>query len=361
VGSSFKEESREVGENASLGWDVGDAAEFGLDQSRFLEIIKQIEAFPQRDFGALLIARNGKLVFEEYFNGCGPNELTDIRSAGKSVTSTLVGIAIDKGLITSVGAEVLPFFEKYVPHDNVDEQKRRITVGDLLTMRSGLDADDWDRSSPGEEDNMTRTSDWIEHSLNLPMRHTPGTEWVYSAASPMLLAGVIESVVRGDVFDFAQQHLFRPLGITHLRWSRTPKNLIVGQGNLWLTARDALKFGQLFLAGGTWKGRRIVSEAWVHRATEMHVDFSEFEVCDHRSITARELGVGYGYLWWHGAYEVGGRTVETFLASGNGGNHIQVVPALDLVVVLIGMAYNTSYGNPRSFDLLSKVLGAVDR
>jgi CubicO group peptidase (beta-lactamase class C family) len=347
--------------DGNLGWDVGDAADFGLDQSRFLEIISRIESFPERDFGALLVARDGKLVFEEYFNGCGPNELTDIRSAGKSVTSTLVGIATDKGLIKSIDAEVLPFFEKYEPHDNLDEQKRRITLSDLLTMRSGLDADDWDRSSPGAEDNMTRTSDWIEHSLNLPMKHTPGTDWVYSAASPMLLTGVIESVVRGDVFDFAQEHLFRPLGITHVRWARTPQNRIVGQGNLWLSARDALKFGQLILAGGTWKGRRIVSEAWVRRATEMHVDFSEFKVRDHRSITAKQLGVGYGYLWWHGAYEVGGRTVETFIASGNGGNHIQVVPALDLVVVLIGMAYNTSYGNPRSFDLLSKVLGAVDR
>jgi len=341
-----------------LGWELTQPGDHGFDTGRLASIGPGIEAFERPDFQALLVARHGRLVFERYFNGHDTTTLTDMRSAGKSVTSTLIGIAIDQGLIDGVSACVVPSFDRYAPLDWLDERKSAMTLDDLLTMRGGLDADDWDPSSPGAEETMLEASDWIEHSLNLPMAQTPGTTWVYAGACPMLLVGVLETASGGDVFDFATEHLFGPLGITNLRWERSPQGRIAGQGFLSLTARDALKIGQVILDGGTWKDRRIVSEAWVRQATRMHVDFDPLGTTGRMQI-ARQLGVGYGYQWWRGRHDLEGRRIETVIASGNGGNHIQIVPELDLVAVLQSTAYNVPHANRRSFDLFEAVLDAV--
>ena len=335
----------------ALDWEVGEPAEVGLDLSRLVEIVLRIDSFQRPDFRALLIARHGKLVLEEYFNGQGPDTLTDIRSAGKSVTSTLVGIAIDKKLIAGVDVEILPFFKRYEPHERMDGRKRKIALRDLLTMRSGLDANDFDNSTPGQELQMQGSPDWIAFALDLPMAHDPGTHWFYSAASTMLLAGMVESAIEGDVFEFAQEHLFEPMGISALNWERTPQGRIVGQGFLSLTGRDALKFGQLYLSGGEWNGRRIVSKSWVREATQAHVDVE---------MTGLPIMDGYGYQWWRGSCEVGERRIDTFFASGNGGNLIHAVPEMDLVVVILSTAYGTNYGPSRSFGVFEDVLRAVE-
>lgn len=337
----------ETPERLGDGWEVSGLAQAGLDPGGLATAVQAIENDEHGDFHSLLIARHGRLAFESYFNGYDASSLHDIRSAGKSFTSTLVGIAIDQGSIPSVDAFVLPYFKRFEPHRNLDPLKESIRVRDLLTMTSGLDADDDDPSSPGCEENMLRAEGWVRYSLDLPMREAPGQRWVYAGPNTMLLAGLLECATERPLLDFAMDHLFDPLGIANLAWQSSPQGEVAGQGFLALCGRDMLKLGQVFLNGGTWLGQEVVSRQWVESATNCRVPLPN------------QRDAGYGYQWWGISVDLDGQRFRCYFASGNGGNKIYVLPSLELVVGMASSAYGQPYMHTRSHDVLRQVIRAA--
>lgn len=330
------------------GWSRSEPEDEGFDPTALAETISFIEDDAHGDFRSLVVARNGRLVLDQYFNGHGPDSLNDIRSAAKSITSTLVGIALAEGLIPNETTPVLSLFPGYMPVSHDEAGKRAITVEHLLTMASGLDANADDPASPGYEDRMWESEEWVRFVLDLPMANPPGETWMYASANSFLLGAAVEDASGQTLEAYAEQKLFAPLGMTRYAWAETPTGRTVGQGNLWIRARDMAKIGQLYLNGGRWEGEQVVPEDWIRRSVEERYPVP-WQGYDH-----------YGYGWYTHELEVRGRMFSYFLASGNGGNKIYVFPEEQMVVVTQSAAYNTGYGQRRSFEILKRVLAAVD-
>jgi CubicO group peptidase (beta-lactamase class C family) len=292
---------------------------------------------------SLVVVRHGKLVAEGYFNGYGPETLHDLRSTGKSFTSALAGIAIGQQLfaLDDPIASLIPQFDR---HANMDARKRAITIRNLLDMRSGLECNDWNSASRGNEERMYETRDWVGYILDLPMANDPGAVASYCTGGAVVLGHVIAGRSGMALDAYAVAYLFAPLGIQQTSWRRSPDGSATGGGGLKLRPRDAAKFGRLYLDGGVWNGVRVVPGDWVARSQERVTTLNND---------------GYGLLWWKRSFARPGGMVESFFTSGNGGNFIFVFPALDLVAVFTGSNYN-SPGTNLPFEIVgSFVLPAV--
>ena len=330
-------------------WELTRPEAEGIDPGGLSAAVSFVEQDPHGDFRSLVIARNGHLVAEHYFNGNGPDSLVDIRSATKSITSTLVGMAIAQGLIPSVETPVMPLFPRYMPIAHDGPQKRAITIEHLLTMSSGLDANADDPESTGYEDRMWESDDWVRFVLDLPMVHEPGEDWSYSSASSFLAGAAVEEAAAQNLAGYASDVLFAPLGFGDYQWLETPKGRTVAQGNLSIRARDMAKIGQLYLDDGRWKNQQLVPQSWIRASVEgrFEVPWNGYD--------------SYGYGWYTHSFDVNERAFHGFGASGNGGNKIYVFPKQQLVVVIQSTAYNTNYGQRRSFEVLEMVLAAVEK
>jgi len=330
-------------ENTGDGWAISTPASEGLDAAAVSNALAEIRDGKYPGVDSMVVIRHGKLVAEGYFNGFGRDSLHDLRSTGKSFTSALAGIAIERGAFTADDtiAQLLPQFDA---HSNMDDRKRAITITHLLNMSSGLECNDWDPRSPGNEEVMYGKNDWVDFILDLPMTGEPGVIASYCTGGVVVLGHVIGLRTGTKLDDFAASYLWAPLGIREVRWRRSPDGAATGGGGLWLRPRDAAKFGQLYLDGGMWNGAQIVPAAWVERSR----------------LNAIGLGRdGYGLLWWKRSLESSAGSRDAFFTSGNGGNYIFVFPALDLVVVFTGSNYNSARGD-QPFDILSwRLLPAV--
>jgi CubicO group peptidase (beta-lactamase class C family) len=330
-------------ENTGDGWSVSTPENEGIDANVLRITMDTISAGRFAGIDSMLVVRNGRLVSEGYFNGFGRESLHDLRSTGKSVTSALTGLAIQQGLIEG-GDPISQHVPNFEAHDHVDARKRAITVFHLLNMNSGLDCDDADAASPGNEERMYDSRNWIDFILDLRMRNDPGTQAYYCTGGVVVLGGIISSRSGMALDDYAAAYLFAPLGIQNSAWRRSPDGRATGGGGLWLRPRDAAKFGELYLDGGTWNGARVLPTAWVEesqrRVTTLHGD-------------------GYGFLWWKRTFTHAGTSVECFYTSGNGGNFIFVVPALELVAVFTGSNYNSSAGRQPLQILADRIIPAV--
>lgn len=281
-------------------------------------------------FGAItsiVAAQRGRIVHEAYFEG-DAGTLRNTRSATKTVAGILVGLAIERGDIGGVEASLLSFFDHLVPVAHDGPAKRAVTLEDVLTMSSALDCDDRDPASPGNEELMYETSDWLRFALDLPMRPPAdhGT-WRYCTAGVTALAGVLERATGQPVEEFARQHLFAPMGIEGARWFRSPTGLVQTGGGLEMRSRDLLALGQLTLDEGTHGDRRILPAGWVRASLQPHRRIDD--VTD------------YGYLWWLRTLPLGATTTGAALMQGNGGNKVAVMPELEAVAVITSTNYNT--------------------
>jgi CubicO group peptidase (beta-lactamase class C family) len=317
------------------GWPVGTLEEVGISRdavSRFIQMLidTPIDSIHASDIHGALIARHGKLVLEEYFHGFHRDEPHDTRSAAKSLTSILTGAAILRG--EPIGPST-PVYEAMngaaaAAAADLDPRKRAITVENLLTMSSGLDCDDSNPDSPGNEDTMqeqTAQPDWYRYTLNQKMVRTPGEKAVYGSANPNLLGGVLAKKTGRWLPDLFRDLVADPLQIRRYAINLTPTGDSYMGGGARLLPRDFMKLGQMMIDGGRWRGRQIVSRDWVRNSTSPLYDLA---------------GIRYGYLWWVIEFPYKTRTVRAFFAGGNGGQVVMGIPELDMVVAFYGGNYS---------------------
>jgi CubicO group peptidase (beta-lactamase class C family) len=273
---------------------------------------------------SLLVSRDGKLIFEQYYNGARRDRPANIKSASKSVISALVGIAVSRGLIADVQTPIVKFFPELAQAQ--DPRKRSITVEHLLTMRSGLEG-----TSNRNYGAWVTSSNWVRHALARPMFAEPGDDMEYSTGNTHLLSAILTEATHTSTLQFANDALAKPLGFTLPPWPRDPQGIYFGGNDMLMTPRQMLAFGELYLRGGQSNGQQIVPESWVQRSCEGR------ERVRRPGNPAFDPARGfdpmrdrkYGYGWW--VYEI--RGYETCFAWGYGGQYVFVVPELDLVVV----------------------------
>ena len=296
------------------GWPISTPEAQGFDSATLAGVVEQVD---QQDLpvDSIQVVRNGVLILDAYFYPYLGDRTHDVASVTKSVTSTLVGIAIDRDLL-ALDQNMVASFPDLVPAPPSDG-KADIEVHHLLTMTSGLACG----QSPGEPElfEMQQSDHYVQYALALPMAVTPGTAFSYCSPGSHVLFAMIGEAVGTSTLDFAWDTLFGPLGIEDAKWPSDPQGVNHGWGDLQLHPRDMAKIGQLFLDDGAWNGTQIVSKDWVQEATRS-------------SVLAEADGTGYGYQWWVLAGDFQG----LYEARGRGGQGIIVWPDKDVVAVFTG-------------------------
>jgi CubicO group peptidase (beta-lactamase class C family) len=281
---------------------------------------------------SLSIERHGVLVLDQYFYGFTPQTPHDVRSAGKSVTTLMVGRAIEETHAFSPGSRVLSVLPQYLPVKNDDARKRRMTVADLMTMASGLACDDNNDNSPGNEDTMQGQpsgTDWYRYTLDLPMVSEPGVRAIYCSAGINLLGAIIHTATRIPLDQYFRNRFAIPMQFERYElWLMPrPANQAYMAGGDRVRPRDFLKFGALLLAHGRWKNHQIVDAAWTADSVKPR--------------TAPEgEGDHYGYGWHLSHWVVDGRGYDVISAGGNGGQLMIVIPSLDVAMMVTAGNYN---------------------
>ena len=333
-------------------WQRSTPEEQGLYPEKLQELedlIRAGEKYPR--LHCLLVIRHGKLVMEEYF-GWQPERLHTLQSVSKSFTSALVGIAIKQGKFKGVHEKMLDFFPEKDPEDidNMDSRKEAISLKDLLTMRSGTDYNESGPDSPHFKLNALR-SGWDTFYLNRPMRTEPGTSFLYDSGAVIVTSSMLKNRTGKHAHEFAEETLFKTLGITKKFWIANEEGHPHTGGGLNLAPLDTAKLGQLYLNRGQWAGMEVVPEAWVSESTKRHVN-----------LQGRGHVVGYGYWWWIMEPDPDGKgEQEIFAAMGFRAQYIFVVPEHDMVVVVNGDTRNRADQQKPIEFLYTQILPSVKR
>jgi CubicO group peptidase (beta-lactamase class C family) len=259
----------------------------------------------------MLVSQGGQIVLERYTNGAGADRPTNIKSASKSILSALVGIAIAEGHIRGIDQPISDFFPAYFARADVDPRKRQITVGNLLSMQSGLESTSFNGYGA-----WVGSANWVTAALAQPMVDEPGGRMLYSTGSTHLLSAILTRATGRSTLQYANERLAEPLGFRIRPWQRDPQGIFFGGNDMYLTPRQMLRFGQLWLDEGRVGDRQVVPAAWVRESVV-------------RRTTSPFNGHGYGLGWW--TRPSAGQDVH--FAWGYGGQYVFVVPELDLVAV----------------------------
>ena len=323
-------------------------------QDRYAGLEAALERGDYRRITSVVVA-GADPSYEWYAAGFDAETPHNTRSATKTVTSLLVGIAIARGDLPDVRTPVAA----YLPIGTAgrpDPRKEQITVEDLLTMSSMLECDDFNAFSTGHEERMYVTESWRDFALALPVRGYPpwvarpeatsyGRTFSYCTAGVVLLGAVLEQATGRPVEEYAAEHLFGPLGISEVGWARTGEGAAMTGGGLELRSQDLARLGLLSLHGGRHDGRQVVPEAWLAESTRPHV-----EVDDETT---------YGYLWWVKTLPGRAGPVRSHYMSGAGGNRVAVLPGLGTVVVVTSQNFGDPDAHRLTEDLVVRhVLGA---
>jgi CubicO group peptidase (beta-lactamase class C family) len=342
------------------GWKVAAPVTVGLDPVALCALVPKFDGWTAADVHAVLVVRDGTLVFEHYFSGAderwghslgtvtfGPEVKHDLRSITKSVTSLVLGIAIGRGWLPGVEAPVLSLLPQYA--DLRSAATEHITLRDLLTMSAGLK---WDETLPytnpdNSEIQMDFSPDPYRYVLTRPVDTPPGTVWNYSGGSAALISAVLHQATGKTEDVLAQELLFDPLGIKDVAWARYPATgEPIAASGLAMRPRDLAKLGQLVLNHGMWDGRQVVPAAWVEASIAPRIQASQLYF--------------YGYQWWLGRSLVNGRQVDWALGLGLGGQRLFIVPQLDMIVlVMAGLYHSEMQGGVPLIALNRYVLAAV--
>lgn len=321
-------------------WKVSDEK---FNQEKIRALNQKIAENRFRDITSIVVIKNGELILEEYFNKYNRDSLNDTRSVGKSFASALMGIAIKDGYIKNENQKISEFYDLKT-FKNYSSQKENVTIKSLLTMSSGFEGNDQDEESPGNEENMYPTDNWIKFTLDLPMtENKTGETWNYFTAGAVLSGDILDKSVPKGLKNYADKKLFQPLGITNYNWQFTPQQKPSLAGGLRMNTLDLAKFGQLYKNNGVWNGKTIVNKDWIKKSfTNYFSNTPDFE--------------GYGYLFWRKVYTIGNKSFETYQSSGNGGNKIIMFTELPIVMVITAKAYNKPYAHSQVDKIVQEYL-----
>jgi len=342
------------------GWAVGTPIDAGFDVDALLQLTLDIRGGQFPNTHAALIEYDGRLVFEEYFEGSderwgtpiahrviGRDSLHDLRSVSKSVTAAALGIALGSGYEEALARPVVSFF----PDFDQEAESRAVTLHQALTMTSGLEWNEMSvpyTSATNDEIRTYSVADPVAYVLSRPVRDEPGSAWYYNGGITQVLAGIVQQLTGQALDDFTAQALFVPLGITSFEWLGSPTwdpPMPAAMSGLRLSARDLARIGSVYLHGGRWNGEQVVPAGWVERSMTRHVP---------------EIGIwsnggmwGYGYQWWTGRFPDGPTVVA---AVGNGNQRLFILPEERLVVTVLAGEYNSFEGHSEA--LLLRILAA---
>jgi CubicO group peptidase (beta-lactamase class C family) len=341
------------------GWKTAAPEETGSDRERLLKMTESLRSHPEYNVHAVLIERDGRLVYEEYFSGRDERRgqplgvvtftrdtLHDLRSVTKSVVSALVGIANGSGAIASLDTPLVDYFPEYKDLHVAD--RRRITIRHALSMSAGLE---WNEDLPytdpkNDETAMDRSPDPLRYALERPIVAAPGTVWKYNGGTTQVLGAILERATGQPLADYARDRLFSPLGITAFEWIGS-NGVPSPASGLRLRPRDLAKFGSLYLHDGEWNGRPVLPRAWVQESTRRRLTFPG------------QRASGYAYQWWHACYATSSGVIEVPTAVGNGMQRIFLLREQRTVVTVLSGRYNDHSINPPERLLLDFIIPAL--
>ncbi len=333
----------------TAGWRSAKPEAVGMNSAKLAEAMAYA-AEPKYKTDGVVVIKDGYIVAEAYFGNFKKNNQHFSASVAKSFTSSLIGIAIDKGLVAGVDEKLCQYFDQW-DCDDADDLRSRIKIKHALTLTTGLKwHEDWVNVDPATNDalKMGASGRFLEYMLNREALNEPGEKFTYSTGDPMLMSGVLATATGMSAFDFAKKNLFQPMGVTSVRWGGDRQGYTGTYANLSLTVRDYSKLGYLYLNKGQWDGKQIVSEEWVDKST--HTD---------STVNVRKT---YGYLW-----HINLSTREsskdlnipddTFMAAGVMGQNIVIIPSKDVVITRVA---NIQGGGVNLMKFISMVLDAID-
>lgn len=329
-----------IAENS--GFEISQA---GFNKKRIETLNKEIAQNTFKAITSIVVIKEGKLLLEEYFNNAERNTLHDTRSVGKSFASTLMGMAISDGYIKDEN-QTLDTFYDLKDFSNYNPKKDNISLKDLLTMSSVFNGSDQDSESPGNEENMYPTDNWVKFTLDLPIDSLKSNHkrWDYFTAGVVLLGDILNQSVPDGLEKYADRKLFKPLGIPNYQWQYTPQKVVNTAGGLQMTSLDFAKIGQLYQNGGKWNGRQILPEGWVQKTFTKQIQITE------------RTNEFYGYLFWNKTFTVNGKNYETFYCAGNGGNKIFIFKDLPFTIVITAKAYNRPYAHSQVDQMMQEYI-----
>jgi CubicO group peptidase (beta-lactamase class C family) len=321
------------------GWETASLTAVGVDPAPLAELMNRLRANPGHLVEGIVIVKDGKLVFEEYFDGRAHPTYGDgpvsydrdtkhcLSSVTKSVTATLLGIAIDRGFVPSVDERIFGYFPDMADLDV--GLKSTITLKHLVTMSAGLQWDEWSYPLSDPRNDLTQwfrfTGDLVRFVLERPMVADPGALFTYNGGLTNVLGEAIRRASGLRLDRFSETYLFTPLGVSDLSWYLIRPDFVYASGDISLRPRDLAKLGRLYLQGGLWNGSQILSPEWVALSATPAFPMQPWPGCD-----------GYSYGWWPRTETYG---TGAFAAEGWGGQALVMMPELDAVVVFTGGSY----------------------
>ncbi|MGE6354485.1 serine hydrolase domain-containing protein [Flavobacterium sp. NPDC079362] len=323
-------------------WEISN---FQFDRKKIEMLNKEIASYDLKEITSVVAIYDGKLLIEEYFNDASRNTLHDTRSTGKSFASTFIGIAINDGYIKNENQRLSSFYN-LGDYANYNAKKDSITIKDLLTMSSSFDGSDAHSESPGNEENMYPTDNWVKFTLNLAIdpSKTNGGKWDYFTAGTILLGDILDRNIPDGLEKYADEKLFKPLNITNYKWQYTPQKVPNTAGSLQMTSLDYAKYAQLYKNNGIWNNKQVIPQAWVEKTLTKQIQIPERD------------NQFYCYLFWNKTVNYKGKNYETYYCAGNGGNQFIIFKDLPLVIIITSKAFNKPYGHPQADKIVHDYL-----
>jgi len=349
----------QVPELTADGWETASLDNVTIDIAYLNQMMNYINSTQDHNIHSILIMKDNKLVFEEYFDGYlyssdPPGSNGDyisydrevdhyLASVSKTITSVIFGAAVKEGFIDDINDNVVNVFPEY--ENILTGDKANITVHHLLTMSSGLA---WDESSTSYENPandvaaLFNSEDPIAYTLSRTLLYPPGTQFLYNSGGTNVLGAIIEKATGISFLDFGNEYLFDPLNIEGGAWQRFPSGYYFASGGIFFRPRELAKIGFLFLNNGYWENHQVVTEEWISESISEHI------ITQGRTLP---LADGYGYQWWLQDYYVNEIVYESFMAAGWGDQYMIIFPEQNLLVLFNGGNYWSS-GSISPFDLV---------
>ncbi len=304
-------------------WRTADPQSQGLDPALVTALIADLQSGELvRPVSSFSIVRNGYLVVNEYFGGYRGTSAHTMQSVTKSITATLVAVAVQNGFIDDLDQPILSFFPEYDDFKHWTADKKVMNLRHALTMQTGQH---WTGESHLGALNRYR-GDKMKYVLDYAMEGPPGRKWYYNSGIAILLGGLIQNATGMNTKKFAEEHLFTPIGISDARWSWGHQGIPHTGGGLYLTPDAMARIGYLYLKNGRWQDQQILPGWWIKESLDLRVPFAEK--------LANKVNASYGYMWWLLPLDAKDRSgsADIYMAYGHWGQFIFVIPQYEMVV-----------------------------